>query len=101
MEMNKIVNRYNKIMNELCYEHRTIGTNFSEDTEGWNVRDMVSEVDYVLSTYYEEGHMNNELKYECYNQWRKEVDKLRRFIERFKDLALTMECTEKHCSKFD
>lgn len=101
MEMKKIVNRYNKLMWNLAYEHKTIGTLLSEDTEDWNLRDMVAEADYVLSTYYECGHCNNDLKYEYYNEWIKEVGKLKRFIERFKDLALTMECTTGHCSQYD
>ena len=37
--------RYNRIMNEICCEHLTIGTSYSENTDGWNIRDMVDEVE--------------------------------------------------------
>ena len=56
--------KYNEIMWDLCREHLTIGTELSEGTADWNLRDMVAEADYYLSTYHENGHGNNDLKYE-------------------------------------
>lgn len=53
LNIEKVIQRYNNIMCSIGYEHCTIGTDFSESTEGWNLRDMVAECDYTLSTYFE------------------------------------------------
>ena len=44
--------------------------------------DMLKESKYLLSTYFEWGHMNFELKDENPTEWRSEVAKLKRFIAR-------------------
>ena len=97
--------RYNKIMETVGYEHNTIGTWLSERTDGWNLRDMVAECDYVLSTYYEDGHCNCDMKYsdepEERKMWRSETGKLRRFIEAYKPFIGDMECVSGHCSLYD
>ena len=93
--------RYNSLMIELCYEHNTIGTRLSENTDNWNLRDMVAECDYVLSTYHEDGHTNYELKEENPKQWRSETDKLKRFIKAYEPFIDDMVCTEGHCSNYD
>lgn len=38
------------IMFAIGYEHNTINTHYSEDTNAWNLRDMVAEVAYVLDS---------------------------------------------------
>lgn len=99
--MNKVIERYNKLMQELGYEYVTIGTELSDYTEFWNLRDMVAEADYWLSTFNEVGHENHMLKYDNRKVWRQYVGKLQRFINRFKTEAMQMECTTRHCSRFD
>lgn len=102
--MDKIKERYNDLMYSLCLEHLTIGTEFSENTADWNLRDMVAECDYQLGCYYEGGHCNEEMRrgdeYER-KAWRSETGKLRRFIKRYKDEALKMNCNGSHCSQYD
>lgn len=93
--------KYNEIMNCLGYEHLTLGERLSENTEDWNLRDMVAECDYVLSTYYEVGHCNEELKHEDYKEWRSHVGKLKRFIAHWLPYAQDMACAQGHCSKYD
>lgn len=101
-QMESATKRYNGLMMMLCYEYNTIGTSYSEDTENWNLRDMVAECDYVLGTYYESGHVNcDELKYDDYKTWKSETGKLRRFIDRYAPLIADMKCTTGHCSKYD
>lgn len=95
------IKKYNEIMWNICYEHNTIGTILSEGTENWNLRDMVAECDYVLSTYYEDGHYNCELKHDDYSQWRKEVEYLTRFIKRYEPFIGDMTCVSGHCSQYD
>ena len=43
---------------------------------------MLKEAKYLLSTYFEWGHMNFELKDENPTEWRSQVAKLKRFIAR-------------------
>ena len=101
----KAVKRYNDIMMSLCYEHVTIGTRYSEDTEGWNIRDMVAECDYVLSCYFENGHCNADLRYsdepEERKLWRSETGKLKRFIAAYEPFIEGVICESGHCSQYD
>lgn len=101
VNMTTAVKKYNDIMEMLCYEHNTIGTRLSEGTENWNLRDMVAECDYVLSTYYEWGHCNHDLKSEEPNEWKRETGYLRRFIKRYEPFVQDMICAEGHCSMYD
>lgn len=114
MNYNTIKNRYNTIMERLAYEHLTVGQYLSENGSGdpanvrnilWTPRDMVAEADYILSTYFENGHVNGELRYGDANErkmWRQETGYLKRFIDRFKaDAIKNYECFQRHCSKFD
>ncbi len=105
LNMKQAVVRYNGIMNSIGYEHNTIGTNLSECTDRWNLRDMVAEADYVLSTYYEDGHCNGDMRYSEYEDerkmWRSETGRLKRFIKAYEPFIKEMECTEGHCSVYD
>lgn len=103
-EFEKAVERYNTIMFTIGYEHNTIGTSFSESTDGWNLRDMVAEVDYTLSTYFEDGHCNAEMRYGDKDEkamWRSETGKLKRFVKRYEPYIKDMKCTSGHCSMYD
>lgn len=96
--------KYNEIMCILGYEHCTIGDVLSEGTENWNLRDMVAECDYILSTYYESGHANCDMRYEspeCRKMWISETGRLKRFIAHWEPYITEMTCYEGHCSKYD
>lgn len=104
LNMEKVVERYNGIMYDLCLEHLTIGTRFSENTEGWNLRDMVAEADYNLSCYYESGHCRCDdrfLSKDEYKTWLSETGKLKRFIKAYEPFIHNLKCTTGHCSKYD
>lgn len=105
LDIKKAIKRYNGIMNDLAYEHNTIGTKLSENTENWNIRDMVAECDYVLSTYYEDGHINGDMRYsdnlEERKMWKNETGRLKRFIETFEPFIADIQCTSGHCSEYD
>lgn len=116
-------------MNDLCYEHNTIGERLSENTENWNLRDMVAECDYVLGTFYEDGHANNDGQYPDYweitaedildkrrydrlvkhndgekklhQEWLSMTRRLRNFIKAYEPFINDMECAEGHCSQYD
>lgn len=105
--MTKAVEEYNNIMYKLGYEHNTIGTRFSEDTEDWNLRDMLAECDYVLDTYSESGHANYEMLHgsdgkDGIEQAEKEIAELKKFLKKYDKEGTklnTMAC--RHCSKYD
>lgn len=101
LNMEKVIERYNGIMCCIAYEHCTIGTSFSESTDGWNLRDMVAECDYILSTYYEPGHANEEMKHEDYKAWKSDTGKLQRFIKAYEPYITEMKCVSGHCSRYD
>ena len=102
--MEKAIKRYNDIMGIICAEHVQIGTRFSEDTEGWNIRDMVAEADYWLSCYYEEGHCRCDDRFESpeeYKVWVKETGYLKRFINAYLPFIDGVICVSGHCSQYD
>ena len=90
LDMNKAINRYNNILMDCAWEHKTIGTRFSEDTENWTLADMVAECEYLLSCYYESGHTRYEDRLdskEDYATWLSETGKLKRFINAYKQFV--------------
>lgn len=105
----KAVKRYNQIMFDACEEYNTIGTSYTEEAGGynrsqWNLRDLVSEVQYLYDKYHDEGCCYIEqARDDAYyrKEWKSLTGKMRRFIDTFKAEALTMECTNCHCSKWD
>lgn len=91
-------------------EYNTIGTEYTEAPERrneWNLRDMVSEVQYTLDIYndpdciYWESAHDEDADEEVIRQYREDISKMRRFIRTYKDEALTMQCFEGHCSRYD
>lgn len=104
VNMKTAIKKYNEIMMSIGYEHNQIGTEFSEETDNWNLRDMVAEMDYTLSTYYEEGHVNHDMQYDG-SDWKKmrvsEIGKIKRFIKRYEPFIKNMECAEPHSSNYD
>ena len=105
LNMYSAIKRYNAIMGAIGYEHNEIGTGFSDKTENWNLRDMVAECDYILGTYYEDGHCNADMRTsfdeEERKMWKSEVGKLQRFIAAYESFARDMICTQRHCSQYD
>lgn len=106
LNMARATDRYNGIMFDVGADHLTVGIpGYSEDTDGWNLRDMIAEADYVLSTYYENGHVNNDLRFseeeEERKAWRSDTGKLKRFIQAYEPFAVDLVCKDSHCSKYD
>lgn len=66
---------------------------------------MVDECDYTLSTYYEYGHCNCEMRFsDDENErkaWASDVGRLKRFIKHWFPYIKDMKCAEGHCSKYD
>lgn len=125
-KMKNAVKKYNDIMIQMGLDHNTIGTRLSERTEEWNLRDMVSECQYQLDCFSEEGHSSyealHELDYDemtiddlmdkqkfrthmarvnAVEQAKKDMKSLREFINRYKKDISGMECHQGHCSMWD
>lgn len=105
LNIESAIKRYNSIMETIGLEHNTIGTKFSEGTDKWNLRDMIAEADYTLSTYYEDGHCNADMRYSTDEKerkmWKSEVGRLERFIKAYEPYINDLKCYEKHCSNYD
>ena len=81
MAKQTLQHKYNKLMNSLCLEHLTIGTTYSQGTEGWGKEEMIKEVKYQLSLYYQWGTSAGDMREDDPATWRKEVNKLKRFLQ--------------------
>ena len=106
--METAIKRYNRIMFDLCLEFNTIGTSYTEDPKernNWNLRDLITECDYQLSTYTEWGHTNYEMRYsddpDERKMWRSDTGKLERFINHYEPYTRGMKPFAGHCSKYD
>ena len=94
----KIVNRWNSVMNDIGCEHVTIDTRLSElethkdyyeTKNGISVDWMLSEAEYWLSCYYESGNVRCDDRFyseDCYKTWLSETGKLKRLIEKLKSM---------------
>lgn len=110
--MQTAIKKYNELMYYLGLGFNTIGTDDSEETEDWGLREMVEECEYQLHMYYEEGtnqydalhDMDDEnmtletlmdkeqfTKYMIRKDWvedeKKKMKALRKFINQYKKFA--------------
>lgn len=127
--METAVKKYNALMYRLCLDFLTIGTRdseFPEEKAQWNLRDMVSECQYQLDMYSEEGTaqwealhwldgekltiedlLNDQFMRDFTYRTRgvqtarDEMKELRKFINTYKNDVVGMECHEGHCSMWD
>lgn len=129
VNVEKATFEFNSIMLDYGWEHCTIGTSFSENTEGWNLRDMVSEIQYHYDTCYESGNANEEGRYPDYwgidgscilskeeycralrhnnyekkmhEDWLRKTMRLRNFVRKYKNDIGELKCVTGHCSCWD
>lgn len=90
----KIVNRWNNVMNDIGCEHLTINSKLSElefhkeyygIESGISIEWMLKEAKYWLSCYYENGNVRCDDRFideDCYKIWVSETGKLKRLITR-------------------
>ena len=99
------LNEYNEIVNDLGLEHLAVDRKSKFGTSKWNLRDMVSEIDYQYSTYKENGHFNNDCLHSSDRNERlhamRECKRLKRFISKYSADTSKLKCYENHCSRFD
>lgn len=107
--MKTATKRYNNIMFDIAREHNTIGTSFSENTEKWNLRDMVSEMQYTLDLWndetslaWEDAHDGSQPAWKpWYREWQNEKARMKRFIDAYSPHIDDMVCAIGHCSCYD
>lgn len=107
----KAVKQYNDLMYDLCREYNTVGTPDTEgkDREHWTLRDLISEVQYTLDIYNDEGCMYWLDAHDTYSpdheelhkQWVKDRNRMKRFIAKYLEEAMQTKCYSAHCSIFD
>lgn len=85
------IKRYNDIVISIGHEHSSIGTRFSENTDNWNIRDMVAEVDYLLDLYYDIGTIDD-LAF---------MEQCRKFIKSYKKYVIGITPATYHSSNYD
>lgn len=89
--MSTVVKRYNDIVMSIGHEYSSIGTRFSENTDHWNIRDMVSEVQYLLELYYDIGTVDD-LPF---------IDECHKFVKTYKRYVIGIYPFTQHCSFYD
>lgn len=109
------IKRYNNLIDEVyCEDAMRIG---GTNTEGWNMRDMVSEIQYHIDCHYEYGHAYYESIHEGEdyepgdryyeesikqrNEALKRLARFKRFVKAYEPFIKEMKCKERHCSKWD
>lgn len=99
-DFEKAVRKYDELISEYYCEDNTIEDN-EEKQKKWNLRDLVAEMDYCLSRFYEEGNTNFEDRRDDYDEWLSATRRMKRFIQRWLPKCKGMKPYEKHCSHYD
>ncbi len=81
LKFDKIINRYDNLMSSLCFEGSKIDF-LLEQNEVITIKDLVKECKYCLSLYYEENSSRSKEEGND-TSWVSEVNKLKRFINRY------------------
>lgn len=94
----KIVKRWDSVMNDIGCEHVTINTRLSElehhktyygIENGITIDWMLEEAKYWLSCYYESGNVRCDDRFidkDCYKMWLSETGRLKRLIDKLKSM---------------
>ena len=90
--------KYNDMMLDLDHASGIVKPGVNEN---WNLRDMVSEVEYLRSLYYTKGHPRNNLKTKNRKMFDNNVARLHRFLRTHRDNINDLVVTEIHNSKYD
>lgn len=99
-DFEKAVKKYDELITLFYSGDETVEDN-EEKRKNWNLRDLIAEMDYCLSRYYEEGNACFEdMKYD-YDEWLSATKRMKRFIQRWLHKCNDMKPYEKHCSYYD
>lgn len=93
-----VLTYYNDLMYTINNESGVIGPGKNEN---WNLRDMVSEVEYLRSLYYTPGNDRSNLRYTDRKTFNRVTARLHSFLRKYRDHVGDLVVTEKHNSKYD
>lgn len=82
LEFKRCIKAYNEIMNDNGYEYLTYGQRLS-DGSVTSLSDMIKEVRYLLSTFYEEGHVNGDMYHTNHSYWYKQCKRMNKFLSEY------------------
>jgi len=99
VDIRNAIKTYNQLVIDLGYDCDIISNN--PDTENWNLRDMVAEIEYIRSTYYDKTHVNSKLRVEDRRLFDNRTSRLRYFIRTYKPYIKDMEAYTIHNCKYD
>jgi len=97
-DLKPIIKSYNELVTDLGFKDSIIGPGKNEN---WNLRDMVSEVEYIRSLYYTKGHDRNKLKADDLVTFTRHTYRLRYFLRTHKPKISDLVVTQEHNSKYD
>lgn len=99
-DFERAMKKYDELITLFYSGDETVEDN-EERRKNWNLRDLIAEMDYCLSRYYEEGNACFEdMKYD-YNGWLSATKRMKRFIKRWLPKCKYMKPSEEHCSHYD
>lgn len=98
LDIDHIIEYYNRLVTEAGFSDRTMGSQY---TENWNLRDMVAEMDYIRSTFYEPGHVNNKMRTGDPKAWLSFIDRIGYFLRKYREHIGDLVAHTTHNSKFD
>lgn len=99
-DFEKALPKFDELICDYYSEDDTVEDN-EEKRENWNLRDLVAEMDYCLSRFYEEGNCNFEDRKDDYDEWLSATRRMKRFIQRWLPKCNKMKPYEGHCSYYD
>ena len=100
LDMRSVIRTYNHLVIDLGYDCDIISPE-NPDTENWNLKDMVAEIEYIRSTYYDKNHKNNKLRNEDPGEFNRRTNRLRNFIRTYRPFIEGMEAYTIHNCKYD
>lgn len=98
-DMDQLIKSYNQLMIDLGYHDKTIS--LENNTANWNIRDIVSEVEYIRSTFYDKEHDNAKLRDQDLRRFNNVTASLRYYIRKYKPFIEDVKATTNHNSKYD
>lgn len=99
LNMASAIKRYNSVARDIGIEHFEINDD-NEDTKGWNLRDMVSQMQSELDTRYQDGNKpygDTDALRDFKNEKNRVVSFINAYAQHVDDLVTTVD----HFSKFD
>lgn len=97
-----------RFFNLSCEIQNLVRVNFqlfiADTRDGWNLKDMIYEAEYLLGCYYEPGNIRYDetlTDKDAFKAWKKEIKMLRKWLEDFRPYSIGIEPTVHHLNWYD